>query len=141
MSGVGQYFLLAFTALLPLGNPFGSALVFLGMVGEEPDAVYRQLAGRVAAGTFVFLLSIEYLGSVILGFFGIALPIVQVAGGLVIARRPGLSCSRRTRTRTRGTSSRRPEVTRLVRPVPKGRTCPAASSTRSPFPLPPDPAA
>ncbi len=85
MTGVGQYFLLAFTALLPLVNPFGSALVFLGMVGEEPDEVYRQLARRVAAATLVFLLSIEYLGSVVLGFFGIALPMVQVAGGLVIA--------------------------------------------------------
>jgi multiple antibiotic resistance protein len=29
-------FLLAFSALLPLINPLGSALVFLGLVGEAP---------------------------------------------------------------------------------------------------------
>ena len=28
-------FILAFTALLPLINPIGSALVFLGLVGDE----------------------------------------------------------------------------------------------------------
>ena len=80
-----QYFILAFTALVPLINPFGSALVFLGLVGDQPDQTYRQLARRIALCTIVFLVTIEYLGSVILRFFGIALPIVQFAGGLVIA--------------------------------------------------------
>lgn len=77
--------LLAFTALLPLINPIGSALVFLGLVGEEPGTVYRQLARRIAIATFGFLVVIQFLGSLILSFFGVSLPIVQVAGGLVIA--------------------------------------------------------
>jgi multiple antibiotic resistance protein len=77
--------LLAFTALLPLINPIGSALVFLGLVGEEPAPVYRQLSRQIAIATFGFLLVIQFLGSLILSFFGVSLPIVQVAGGLVIA--------------------------------------------------------
>ncbi len=77
--------LLAFTALMPLINPIGSALVFLGLVGEEPAPVYRQLARRIAIATFGFLIVIQFLGSLILSFFGVSLPIVQVAGGLVIA--------------------------------------------------------
>ena len=77
--------LLAFTALLPLINPIGSALVFLGLVGEEPAPVYRQLARRIAIATFGFLIVVQFLGSLILSFFGVSLPIVQVAGGLVIA--------------------------------------------------------
>jgi multiple antibiotic resistance protein len=78
-------FLLAFTALLPLINPIGSALVFLGLVGEQPGNTFRQLSRQIAIATFGFLVVIEFLGSVILSFFGVSLPIVQVAGGLVIA--------------------------------------------------------
>jgi multiple antibiotic resistance protein len=75
---------LAFTALLPIINPLGSALVFLGLLGPEPPAVYRSLARRIAINNIIFLAIIELLGSAILKFFGISLPIVQVSGGLVI---------------------------------------------------------
>ncbi len=78
-------FLLAFSALLPLINPLGSALVFLGLVGEAPREVYRSLARKIAINNLVFLAVIELLGSTILHFFGISLPIVQLSGGLVIA--------------------------------------------------------
>ena len=78
-------FLLAFSALLTIINPLGSALVFLGMVGKAPPAVYRSLARRIAVNNILFLGAIEVLGSAILDFFGISLPIVEVSGGLVIA--------------------------------------------------------
>ena len=41
-------FLIAFSVLLPLINPLGSALVFLGLVGEAPTTVFRSLARRIA---------------------------------------------------------------------------------------------
>lgn len=78
-------FLIAFTALLPLINPLGSALVFLGLVGPERPEVYRSLARRIAINNIIFLTVIELLGSAILRFFGVSLPIVQLSGGLVIA--------------------------------------------------------
>jgi multiple antibiotic resistance protein len=78
-------FFLAFSALLPLINPLGSALVFLGLVGSAPPAVYRNLARRIAISNIIFLGIFELLGSAILHFFGISLPIVQFAGGIVIA--------------------------------------------------------
>jgi multiple antibiotic resistance protein len=78
-------FLLAFSALLPLINPLGSALVFLGLVGEAPPEVYHSLARRITINTIIFLAVIELLGSAILNFFGISLPIVQFAGGIVIS--------------------------------------------------------
>jgi multiple antibiotic resistance protein len=77
-------FLLAFSALLPMINPLGSALVFLGLVGPQPAAVYRTLARRIAVNNVIFLAVFELLGSAILRFFGISLPIVQVSGGMVI---------------------------------------------------------
>lgn len=81
---IWKSFVLAFTALLPLINPIGSAIVFLGLVGDETPEVYRRLALRVAIATVAFLVVLEFLGSLLLSFFGISLPIVQVTGGLVI---------------------------------------------------------
>jgi multiple antibiotic resistance protein len=78
-------FLIAFSALLPLVNPFGSALVFLGLVGDQSPFAYRSLARKIAINNVIFLGIFELLGSTILNFFGISLPIVQVAGGIVIA--------------------------------------------------------
>jgi multiple antibiotic resistance protein len=82
---VWNSFLIAFTALLPLINPLGSSLVFLGLVGEVPSGVYRALARKIAINNVIFLCIFELLGSAILHFFGISLPIVQVSGGIVIA--------------------------------------------------------
>lgn len=78
-------FLIAFTALLPIINPIGSSLVFLGLAGDIPTRSYRILARRIAINNIVFLAIIELVGTAILRFFGISLPIVQVAGGIVIA--------------------------------------------------------
>jgi multiple antibiotic resistance protein len=76
---------IAFSALLPLVNPLGSALVFYGLVGSAPPEVYRRLARRIAINTVLFLLVIELIGAALLSFFGVSLPIVEVAGGFVLA--------------------------------------------------------
>jgi multiple antibiotic resistance protein len=78
-------FFIAFSVLLPLINPLGSALIFLGLVGDAPVDVYRSIARKVAINNIIFLAIIELLGTAILHFFGISLPIVQIAGGIVIA--------------------------------------------------------
>lgn len=78
-------FLIAFSVLLPLINPLGSALVFLPLVGDAPPQVFHSLARRIAINNIIFLAVIELLGAAILNFFGISLPIVQLSGGIVIA--------------------------------------------------------
>jgi multiple antibiotic resistance protein len=80
-----KYFAFGFSALLPVVNPLGSALVFLGLVGVVPPEVYRSLARRIAINAILFFAVIELLGSALLSFFGISLPIVQVSGGFVLA--------------------------------------------------------
>jgi len=82
---LSKFFGLAFSALLPLVNPLGDALVFLGLVGAAPPAVYRTLARKIAISTTLFLLTIELIGTAMLKFFGISLPVMQVSGGLVLA--------------------------------------------------------
>jgi multiple antibiotic resistance protein len=68
MSLVLKYFVLAFSALLPVINPLGSALIFPGLVGSAPTNVFRDLARRVAIDTVLFLLTIELVGAAILTF-------------------------------------------------------------------------
>jgi multiple antibiotic resistance protein len=80
-----KVFLISFSVLLPLINPLGSALVFLGLVGDAPPKVLRSLARRIAINNIVFLAVFEVLGATILKFFGISLPIVQLSGGMVVA--------------------------------------------------------
>ena len=80
-----KYFALGFSALLPVINPLGSALIFLGLVGNAPIESYRALARKIAINTVIFFAAIELAGSSVLGFFGISLPIMQFAGGIVIA--------------------------------------------------------
>jgi multiple antibiotic resistance protein len=80
-----RHFALGFSALLPLVNPLGSALVFLGFVGIQPASVYKSLARQIAIDMVLFFAVIELIGSFLLSFFGISLPIVQFAGGIVVA--------------------------------------------------------
>lgn len=80
-----KYFGLAFSALLPVVNPLGSALIFLGVVGNASPNVFRNLARKVAFSTVLFFLLIELIGASLLTFFGISLPVVELAGGLVLA--------------------------------------------------------
>ena len=82
---VWKVFLVAFSVLLPLINPLGSALVFLGLVGDAPPKILRSLARRIAINNIVFLGVFEVAGGIILSFFGISLPIVQLSGGIVVA--------------------------------------------------------
>jgi multiple antibiotic resistance protein len=80
-----RFFPLAFSALLPVVNPLGSALVFMTLVGPAAPAVYKRLAWKIAL-TSVFLLTIcDLFGARILWFFGISSGVVQLAGGAVLA--------------------------------------------------------
>jgi len=85
VSLLAKFFGLAFSALLPVINPLGSALMFLGLVGPADSSVYRNLARKIAISTTLFLVIVELVGTALLAFFGISLPVVQVAGGLVLA--------------------------------------------------------
>jgi len=80
-----KFFALAYSALLPVINPLGSALMFLTVVGSLPTEQFRYLARKVAVSMVLFLLVFEVGGAALLNFFGISLPVVQLAGGLVLA--------------------------------------------------------
>jgi multiple antibiotic resistance protein len=85
MEELVKHFALAFSALLPLINPPGSAMEFLGIVGIQPAPVYKRLAQRIAINTVLFFAVFGLAGSYLLEFFGISVNILQVGGGIVVA--------------------------------------------------------
>ena len=76
---------LAFLALFPVINPIGTAVILLGMTGEVDRATRRLIARKIAVNTFILLCIVLMVGSYLLSFFGLTIPVVQAAGGLVLA--------------------------------------------------------
>ncbi|MCU6432533.1 MarC family protein [Undibacterium sp. Jales W-56] len=71
--------------LLPILNPIAIAPIFLSMTGPVESSVAGRLAKRIALNCFFLLMGAIFIGSYVLDFFGISLPIVRVAGGIVVA--------------------------------------------------------
>jgi len=84
MQEFAHTFLLVYAGLFPIVNPVGSAPIFLGLTSGCTDVERRSLALRVAFNSFLLLLGSLFVGSHLLEFFGITLPAVRVAGGLVV---------------------------------------------------------
>jgi len=75
---------LIFSALFPIVNPLGDAPIFLSLTREYTSRERGALARRVALNSFLLLIASLLVGTHILSFFGISLPVVQVGGGLVV---------------------------------------------------------
>lgn len=75
---------LAVAALLPIVNPLGGAPLYLAKTIDLTPDQHTELASRVARNCALLLLASLLLGTYVLDFFGLSIPIVQVAGGLVV---------------------------------------------------------
>lgn len=76
---------LSIAAIFPVVNPPGSALVFLNMTKRASVATRRTLARRVAINSFFVMIISLLAGPFILRIYGISIPLLRVAGGLVVA--------------------------------------------------------
>jgi multiple antibiotic resistance protein len=99
-----QGVLLVVAALFPIVNPLGNAPFFLALTEDQPTAVRSTLARKVALNGFLLLLVAIFFGNFILEFFGVSVPAVQIAGGLVVASL-GWRLLGDTATKTRTTPS------------------------------------
>jgi multiple antibiotic resistance protein len=84
VNDVTNAFLLVYAGLFPIVNPIGGAPIFLGLTQYCTEGERNALALRVTRNSFFLLLGSLLVGSYVLEFFGITLPIVRVAGGLVV---------------------------------------------------------
>lgn len=76
--------LLVVSALFPIVNPLGGSPIFLAQTTGYPPDARPKLAQKIALNSFFVLVGSYFIGSYILEFFGISLPVVQVGGGLIV---------------------------------------------------------
>jgi len=85
MNAAANSFLLVYAGLFPIVNPVGGAPIFLALTSHNSLEVRSRLVNRVAINSFVLLLGSLFIGSHVLAFFGITLPVVRIGGGLAVA--------------------------------------------------------
>lgn len=85
LSAFGKSFIFVLAAMLPILNPAATAPIFLSLTEGAAQLTRTLLARRIAANMFWLMTVSMLIGSYVLDFFGIALPIVRVGGGLILA--------------------------------------------------------
>jgi len=80
----GSLVMLAVGALLPIVDPLGGAPIYLAMTVGLTSAERSRMAKAVAINSFLLLLASALVGAYVLDFFGVSIPSVQVAGGIVV---------------------------------------------------------
>ena len=85
MADAVKVFLLTISALFPIVDPLAGSPIFLAMTQEYSTATRKALAWRVAVNSLLLMVGSYFVGSHVLNFFGVSLPVVQVSGGLVVA--------------------------------------------------------
>lgn len=75
-----------FVSLLPIANPFSTAAVFVAITQRFTKAQALDQARRACVYMAIVLLVSLFAGALIMQFFGISIPALRVAGGLIVAR-------------------------------------------------------
>lgn len=76
---------LVLTALFPIVNPLGGAPIFLSLTRYYSGDQRKLLSRRIAINSLALIVGSYFIGTYILNFFGISIPVVQIGGGLVVA--------------------------------------------------------
>jgi len=74
-----------FLALFPIVDPFGGIPIFFTMTSHWTAADRRRTACKTGIWVFVILVTFLFFGRFVLYFFGISLPVLKIAGGLIVA--------------------------------------------------------
>lgn len=77
--------LFGYSALISIINPIGGAFIFQGMTQWLTPRARARLARAIAVNSFIVLVVALFLGSRVLGFFGISLEALRIGGGLAVA--------------------------------------------------------
>ena len=78
-------FITVFATLFPIIDPLGGAPIFLNLTQNCSVETRKKLARSISINSFVMLIVAMLAGPQLLLFFGISLPVLKVAGGIVIA--------------------------------------------------------
>jgi multiple antibiotic resistance protein len=84
MHDVTEHVLSVFFAYLAIMNPVANTAVFVALVSDDDPQTKRETAIKALLVTFVIVALFAILGKVIFHFFGITLPALRVAGGILV---------------------------------------------------------
>jgi multiple antibiotic resistance protein len=84
MAEVGKNLFLILSALFPIVDPLGGSPIFLALTREYSSGARKALSWRIAMNSLFLLMGSYLIGTHVLAFFGISLPVVQVGGGLIV---------------------------------------------------------
>lgn len=73
-----------FMGFFAIMNPIANTAAFAGLVGDKPNTEQLRIAARALIITFFVILSFSLLGKVIFHLFGITLPALRIAGGILV---------------------------------------------------------
>jgi multiple antibiotic resistance protein len=103
-----ETFLLVLAALFSVINPPGTALVFLSITKYASVPTRRSLARRVALNSFFVMTGSLLIGALVLKLYGISVPVLRVAGGLVVAASGWKLLNEGTRTASDAATTNQP---------------------------------
>jgi multiple antibiotic resistance protein len=78
--------LATFAGLLPIANPFSTAVVFLALTARLSETARERQATLACLYALGVLWLFLFAGALIMSFFGISIPALRIAGGLIVAR-------------------------------------------------------
>lgn len=76
---------LGLVVLLPLANPLTTVALFLGLAGNMNSAQRNQQALMASVYVFIIMMVAYYAGQLVMSTFGISIPGLRIAGGLIVA--------------------------------------------------------
>lgn len=79
-----SYVVLVFGGLFPIANPFSAAPVFLALTKDSSKEERSQVALKASMYMAAVLIVSLLGGALILGFFGITIPGLRIAGGIIL---------------------------------------------------------
>jgi multiple antibiotic resistance protein len=73
-------------ALFPVVNPLGSAFIISPYLSNLTSAEKRQAVGKITLYAFLMCTVSLFAGHYIMQLFGISIPVIQLAGGIMICK-------------------------------------------------------
>lgn len=84
--GVGALLIASFSSIFSVANPVAAMPVFMSLTEDNTDEERARTALKASVYMFLVLLVFLLAGTYILSFFGLSLPGMRIAGGLIILR-------------------------------------------------------
>jgi multiple antibiotic resistance protein len=81
---IDSYVLIAFSTLITIINPLGAIAPFLAITSELTQQEQRVLARKAVSIAGGALIGAAAVGAIVFKFYGITLPAVKIAGGILV---------------------------------------------------------